>query len=351
MRRTLNTEKRRAIEKYLRTCSAKKLEWLERLGPEYVWILRHMYGVLGTTIEELSRLSGWTYHVLNPRRDEALYLLGFQGYISDQAKRSVQLRLEEFRIRQKLNYLLQYYVLSPADTEVIELALRYGARACDVAANSDWTLQTAFHALGRLSQSDVLVIDRPGERVRQRAMKELLAQKRNPKAELELEILSNLDEDYAVVDLAEDWGAEPTLLSALVAEVRRELSIHPATRNAFAKVNVKKSAQGAPRGSLAIRSLNAKLLPIYTTFRRITRPYSKSERKYLELRARGVSITAAGKQVMGVNPWRAAAIDRAFLGKLIPEEPIQFPKHMPLPPFTNDQLELMNRLHYVRISS
>ncbi len=350
MRRIVNTEKRRAIEQFLRSCGNKQLQWLERVRPEYVWILRHMYGPLGSTVEELSRVSGLGYHAINHRRDQALRLLGFKAYLCAESARTIRRELAEFQRRQRLSYLREYYVLTPADLELIDLALLYGARACEISANSDWTLQTAFHALGRLCQDTEMTVDRPGERVRQRAFEELLAQRRNPKAELEFEILSQLDIEYAVVDLARDWEAEPTLLSAVVAEVRRELSEHRLTRRDFAKLNTKKSGSGAARGGLAVRTLNAKLLPLYRTFRRSSTPYSRTEREYLKLRIRGVSLTRAGRMAMGVNAWRAAAIDRAFLEKLVPEAPIEFPTELPLPPFTRRQNERMERLKYVRVS-
>jgi hypothetical protein len=348
MRRIVNTEQRSIVSLFLQSQSNSKLQRLQSIGPEYVWILRHMYGPLGSSVDEICRVSGWTAHQINPRRDQALYLLGFEKDFSAAIKRAAKNRLEDFEIRQRLFYLRDKKETTPGDRQVIDLVTEFGSVPSDITKESDWSLQTLFHAIGRLAGIKELKSDRLGDRVRQVALGELLRTKSNPKADLELEILSLVDQDVGIVDLAEKWEAEPTLLSAVIYEVRRTLSLHHKTSKRFNQLNRKKSAKGEARGSLAIRALNAELLPLYKDFRRATGIFSADERSYLKLRSSGISISKAGKKAFDATPWRAMAIDRAFLKKIIPNR-VVFPVNLPLPPFTKKQRELMEFLKYVKL--
>ncbi len=348
MRRIVNTKQRRKVRNFLDKQSTSKLQWLERIGPDYVWILRHMYGPLGCTVEEMSQSSGWSLHKINPRRDQALYLLGYKKSVSSAVKRAADNRLRDFEIRQRLFYLRDQSETTPADRDIIDLVTEYGSIPSDIVKQSDWSLQTLFHAIGRLAGIKDLKADRPGDRVRQAALGELLKVKCNPKADLELRIFSRVDETVGIVDLAAEWEAEATVLSAVAYEVRRELSLHPKTRTRFRMLNGKKTGKGAARGSLAIRALNAELLPLYKDFRKASGTFSASERKYLKLRSSGTSISEAGKQSFDVRPWRAMVIDRAFLNKIIPNKTV-FPTNLPLPPFTKEQKELIELLKYVQL--
>ncbi len=323
------------------------ITWLERIGPDYVWILRYLYGPMPATTKQLAAALGTTDVTIKSRRDQALYLLGHKTEIYKPRRTAAEHRLTEFRLRQRLVYLRDAVILSPGDREMLDLALVHGANPYEIAKVSRWTEREARHWFDRLTGRVDLKWHQPGEKIRRAAFRELLKGKTNPKARIELETLRQLSNGMTLTRLAEEWSVPQNIISTLTREVRRELANHRSTRADFTLLSKKASERGH-NGTHGISWVNSEMLPLYRRFRRVVKTFSPSELRYLRLRISGRGITHCAREVFDLAHPPGSTLDRAFLD-VLREEPITFPDELPLPPFTRQQNEFIENVRYLSV--
>ena len=348
MRRSRPTKDDARVRRFLARVDYADWVRLERLGPELVWILRHVYGVIRSSMETLASTGPWSSSHIQILKDQGLSVLKYRGALNPIAVRGAELRVAEFELRRRLSFLRANATLGAGDRELIDLALAYGARPAEITKRTNWLSAEVIAAFKRLAHPDGFEILEPGNSVRVAAFRELAESSVNPKARLERRILDELRQGKTLSGLAEEWNTSHTNLDSIVAEVRRELAQHPACKQRFAELQAESRRRFKGPPSVQICWLNSKLLPNYKLFRQREQPFSKRELKFIRLRASGKSIEHAAKQALGINRFHGSVIDRSFLG-FIPAPRVDFPDELELPPFTDLQLQMMTEITYVRI--
>ncbi len=344
----IDPELHRKVRTFLGRQSVEKYQRLERINPWYPWVLRHFYGVIRTPIRELCRLSNENHVIVNSRRIEGLYLLGWKGAIAKKPKSIADHFLQAFEIRTRLAYLLANGGLRRGDREILNYALSVGPNTLDISRGTDWSEAEARWAIKRfLGWADREVLQ-PGEHARRLAFEELLETGENPKAGIELRILEALSDGRGLTELAAEWDVPSVTVSALTTEIRTEISRHAGTKSAYRQL-LRRGADEGLKGPQLVKWVNSNLLGLYRTFRRAANPFSFRERRYLRRRINGESIEAAALNVLGMKYPPGSVIDRAFIEPLRREEFV-FPKTMSLPPFTRSQEEWMEAMRYARVS-
>lgn len=347
MRRPRPTDDWQKVKRFLPKVSLERWAHLERLGPQFVWVIRHVYGPIPTSQEHLARCADCSSSQIQRFREQALHILGYKGPISDREAYRTKYLEKELELRAKLYYLRTHAQLGSGDREIIDLALIHGAFPREIERQSDWKeadIKCAFRRLTRPEQFKKIEL---GGRVRITALREVAKSNVNAKAELEIRLLEALRDGTSFLALEEEWGTTHSNLESIVIEVRNELSHCPESREGFARLLARSEAmEGAP--TARINWLNSMLLPSYRRFRKANRPFSVRELEYLRLRGRGKPIKYAAQRAMGLSLPRGSVIDRAFLG-CIPEPKLEFPAELPQPPFTTAQKEFAKKLGCVPV--
>jgi len=334
---------------FLSKVPGPQLEELERMGPEFTWALRSLYGPAPTTIEELARVSGWSWKRLSLRRDEALYILGYFKRPSAEVRSFADTCVQHFRIRQKLYHLRQSGKAKGGDAKVADLLLKYGVCPAVAARKARMTANEIFSALRRMVGLRDYQVVQHGQKIRRYSLRDVRASGENHKIDLERRVLTELYDGLLITQIAGEWEMPAFTITAVVAEIRRELS-HGPTADSYARLDANShDRRRRRRKQTAAQYLNAHLLPIYERFREQAEPFSLREQKFMQARIKGASLPKAARETLNISREEGSVYERALLGLTEPLPP-DFPGNLPLPPFTSEQEELMKAIQYCRMN-